>query len=156
MPPWRRPFAITKYAIKLEQIKIIQFCLKICNPWTLLHTYRLGLMCRWGGVSYPKWHFYVFDPKKCSCDPPIKKFPIFALDLIRPYLDWALGGFLTSLPIYDPFKFDLKWRPKCKIELKCQFAIEPQKNLKCTLRCSDMSSTNHQLTLNPYHWPFMV
>ena len=92
---WRWPFAITKYAIKLERIKIIQFCLKIWDPWTLLHTYRLGLMWRWG-VSYPKWHFYVFDPKKCSRDPPIKKFPIFALDSIRPYLDWALRGFLTS------------------------------------------------------------
>ena len=26
------------------------------------------------GVSYPKWHFYVLDPKKCSCDPPVKIF----------------------------------------------------------------------------------
>ena len=82
-------------SITLERIEIIQFCLKIWDHWTLLHTYRLGLMCRWG-VSYSKWHFYVFDPKKCSCDPPIKKFPIFALDPIRPYLDWALRGFLTS------------------------------------------------------------
>ena len=32
MPSWRWPFVITKYAIKLEQIKIIQFCLKICDP----------------------------------------------------------------------------------------------------------------------------
>ena len=70
-----------------------------------------------------------FWPKKVhlfhSCDPPIKNFPVFALDPIRPYLDWALRGFLTSLPIYNPFKFDLKWRPKCKIRLKYQFAIEP-------------------------------
>ena len=86
---------IRRITITLERIEIIQFCLKICDPWTLLHTYRLGLMCRWR-VSYHKWHFYVFDPKKCSCDPPIKKFPIFALDPIRPYLDWALRGFLTS------------------------------------------------------------
>ena len=68
-----------------------------------------------------------FGPKKvhlfCSCDPLIKFFPIFALDPIRPYLDWTLRGFLTSLPIYDPFKFNLKWRPKYKIRLKCQFAI---------------------------------
>ena len=117
-PPPPPPSTIT-----LEWIKIIKFCLKICDPLTLLHTYRLGLMCRWG-VSYHKWHFYVFDPKKCSRDPPIKKFPIFALNSIRPYLDWTLRGFLTSLPIYNPFKFELKWRPKCKIELKCQFAIE--------------------------------
>ena len=156
-PPRAEETQIRRITITLERIKILQFCLKICDPWTLLHTYRLGLMCRWG-VSYPKWHFYVLDPKKCSCDPPIKKFPIFALYSIRPYLDWALRGFLTSHPIYDPFKFGLKWRPKCKIELKCQFAIEPSatKNLKCALRCSNMSSTNHQLTLNPYHQPFMV
>ena len=86
---------IRRITITLEQIKIIQFCLKIWDPWTLQHTYRLDLMCR-SGVSYSKWHFYVFDPKKCSCDPPIKKFPVFALDPMRPYLDWALRGFLTS------------------------------------------------------------
>ena len=94
-PPRAEETRIRRIAITFERIEIIQFCLKIWNPWTLLHTYRLGLMWRWG-VSYPKWHFYVFDPKKCSCDPPIKKFPIFALDPIRPYLDWALRGFLTS------------------------------------------------------------
>ena len=95
LPPRAEETQITRITITLERIEIIQFCLKIWDPWTLLHTYRLGLMCRWG-VSYHKWHFYVFDPKKCSCDPPIKKFPIFALDSIRPYLDWALRGFLTS------------------------------------------------------------
>ena len=75
-PPAPTPRAkesqIGRITITLERIKIIQFCLKICDPWTLLHTYRLGLMCRWG-VSYPKWHFYVFDPNNCSCDPPKKK-----------------------------------------------------------------------------------
>ena len=53
-----------------EPIEIIQFCLKICDPWTLLHTYRLGLMCRWG-VSYPKWHFYVLDSKKYIFFTPV-------------------------------------------------------------------------------------
>ena len=33
--------------ITFEQIKIIQFCLKIWDPWTLLHTYRLDLICWW-------------------------------------------------------------------------------------------------------------
>ena len=74
-PPRAKDTQIRRITITLERIKIIQFCLKICDPWTLLHTYRLGLMCRWG-MSYHKWHFYVFDPKKCSCDPPIKKFSI--------------------------------------------------------------------------------
>ena len=75
-----------------------------------------------------------FVPKKVhlfhSCDPPIKNFPVFALDPSRPYLDWALRGFLTSKSIYDPFKFDLKWRSKSKIWLKCQFAIEPSTSKK--------------------------
>ena len=61
-PPRAEESQIRRITITLEWIKIIQFCLKICDPWTLLHTYRLGVMCRWG-VSYPKWHFYVFDPK---------------------------------------------------------------------------------------------
>ena len=75
-PPGAEETQITRITITLERIKIIQFCLKIWDPWTLLHTYRLGLMCSWG-VSYPKWHFYVFDPKKCSCGPPIKKISFF-------------------------------------------------------------------------------
>ena len=52
-----------------------------------------------------------FDPKKCSCDPPIKIFPIFALDSIRPYLDWALRIFdlLTHL---QPFQIWLEMKTK--------------------------------------------
>ena len=48
---------ITKNAITFERIEIIEFHLKIWDPWTLPHTCRLQLMCRWG-VSYPKLHFY--------------------------------------------------------------------------------------------------
>ena len=61
-------------------------------------TQETNLICRWG-VSYPKWHFYVLDLKSTSFqsrDPLIKIFPIFALDPIRLYLDWALRGSLTS------------------------------------------------------------
>ena len=39
---------ITKCATKLEGIEIIQFCLKIWDLYTFLHSYRLGLVCRWG------------------------------------------------------------------------------------------------------------
>ena len=46
---------ITKNAITFERIEITEFCLKIWDPWTLPHTSRVHLMCRWG-VSYPKWH----------------------------------------------------------------------------------------------------
>ena len=62
-PPWSRRSRNLKNAIKRERIEIIEFRLKICDPWALLHTYRLDLMCRWG-VSHPKWHFYVSGPKK--------------------------------------------------------------------------------------------
>ena len=75
-PPIAKETQIKRITITLERIEIIQFCLKICDPWTLLHTYRLGLMCRWG-VSYPKWHFYVFDPKKVLLWPSNKKFSYF-------------------------------------------------------------------------------
>ena len=47
-PPRAEKIQIRRITITLEWIEIIQFCLKICDPWTLLHTYRLGLMCRWG------------------------------------------------------------------------------------------------------------
>ena len=48
-------------------------------------------------------------------------FPVFALDPIRWYLHWALSRFLTSWPIYNPFKLQLKLK-QCKIWLKCQFS----------------------------------
>ena len=98
-PPRAEKTQIRRITITLEPIEIIQFCLKICDPWTLLHTYRLGLMCRWGGVL-SQMALLCFGPKKVhlfrSCEPLIKNFPVFALDPIRPYLDWALRGFLTS------------------------------------------------------------
>ena len=127
-PSWSRRSPNLKNSIKCEWIKIFEFCLQICDPWALVHTYRLGLMYRWGGVPSQK-ALLCFEPKKvhvyCSCDSVDKKFPIFALDSTRPCLDWHLRGFLTSQPIYNLFKFDLKWRPKCKIWPKCQFVKEP-------------------------------
>ena len=103
---------ITKNAITFEQIEIIEFCLKIWDPWTLPHTCRLQLMCRWGGVLYQ----IAFLSKKCSSDPRKKLFPVFALDPIRPYLDWVLRGFLTSWPIYNPLKSQPKWKQSAKFD----------------------------------------
>ena len=93
--PRAKETQIGRITITLEWIKIIQFCLKICDPWILLHTYRLGLLCRLEGVL-SQMALLCFWPKKGSCDAPIKQFPIFALDSIRLYLDWGLRGFLTS------------------------------------------------------------
>ena len=124
MPPWRQPFAITKYAIKLEWIKIIQFCLKIWDLCTFLHLFRLGLVCRWGVVP-SQIAFFTFRPKKvhvfCSCELPGKNFHVFKLEPDRPCLDWQLMWLLTSWPIYNPFKLQPKWREKCKIWLWHQF-----------------------------------
>ena len=127
-PPRSRRSQNLKNAIKRERIEIIEFRLKICDPWVLLHTYRLDLMCRWGGVP-SQMALLCFGPKKVhvlhSCNSLDKKFLVFALDPTRPCLDWQLSRFLTSQPINKPFKFDLKWRPKWKIWLKSQFAKEP-------------------------------
>ena len=81
--------------------------------------------------------------------PTVKNFLVFALDPTRPCLDWQLRAILTSQPIYNPFKCDLEWRPKCKIGLNVNLPKNHQaeKNLKCTLRCPNVSSTNHQ-----WHW----
>ena len=68
LPPTHTPTRagmaqIIKYAIKLTQIKIIQFCLKIWELYTFLHLFRLGLVCRWGGVP-SQIAFFTFMPKK--------------------------------------------------------------------------------------------
>ena len=78
LPPWSwRSPNCKKNSIKREGIEIIEFFLQIYDPWTLLHTYRLGLMCRQGGVP-SQMALLCFGPKKVhvfrSCDPLIKKF----------------------------------------------------------------------------------
>ena len=112
---------ITKNAITFEWIKIIEFRLKIWDPWTLPHTCSLQLMCRWGGVLSQM----AFLSKKCSGDPRKRFFPVFALDPIRPYLDWALRGFLTSWPIYDPLKSQPKWKQSAKFDYNVNFHTQP-------------------------------
>ena len=75
-PPRAEETEIGRITITLERIEIIQFCLKICDPWTLLHTYRLGLMCRWGGVL-PQMALLCFWPKKVLLWPSNKKISYF-------------------------------------------------------------------------------
>ena len=121
---WRGPHRdnkITKNAITFEWIKIIEFRLKIWDPWAFPHTCRLQLMCKWGGVLSQM----AFLSKKCSGDPRKYFFPVFALDPIRPYLDWALRGFLTSWPICDPLKSQLKWKQSAKFDLNVNFYTQP-------------------------------
>ena len=108
---------IIKNAITFERTEIIEFCLKIWDPWALPHTCRLQLMCRWGGVLSQM----AFLSKKCSGDPQKNFFPVFALDPIRPYLNWALRWFLTSWPIYDPLKSQLKWKQSAKFDWNVNF-----------------------------------
>ena len=89
---WGQPFAWNYHVYHVHACACVH--VHICGghpPPTPIHRFE----CRWG-CPIPNGTFYVFDPKRCSCDPPIKKILIFALDSIRPYLDWALRGFLTS------------------------------------------------------------
>ena len=72
-PPRAKETKIRRIAITLEWIEIIQFCLKIWDPWTLLHTYRLGLMCRWGSVL-SQMALLCYWPKKVLLWPSNKKF----------------------------------------------------------------------------------
>ena len=101
-PSWSQRSPNRKNSIKCEWIKIFEFCLNICDPWALLHTYRVGLICRWGGVL-SQMALLCFKPKKVhvfySCDSVDKNFAIFALDPTRPCLDWQLNKFLTSQAI---------------------------------------------------------
>ena len=66
-PPWSQRSWNLKNAIKCERIEIIEFRLKICDPWVLpwvlLHTYRLNLMWRWGDVP-SQMALLCFEPKK--------------------------------------------------------------------------------------------
>ena len=81
-------------------------------------------MCRWGVVP-SQMAFFTFGPKKvhifCSCEPPGKNVPVFKLESDRSCWDWQLIWFLTSWPIYYPFKSQPKLRQKCKIWHWCQF-----------------------------------
>ena len=64
-PPWIQRSQNLKNSTKCERIEIIEFHLKICDPWALLHTYRLDLMCRWG-CPIPNGTF-MFWAQKSTC-----------------------------------------------------------------------------------------
>ena len=57
-----------------------------------------------------------FGPKKVhlfrSCEPLIKNFPVFALDPIRPYLDWAPERIFNLLTHLQPFQIRLEMKTK--------------------------------------------
>ena len=75
--PRPRGSKISKNWISLELIKIIWFCSKIYDLWILLHSYRLGLVCR-RGCTIPHNIFIFQAPKKvhiiCSCQAPGEMF----------------------------------------------------------------------------------
>ena len=65
---------ITKCLIKLEQIKIIQFCLKIWDLCTFLDLCRLGLVCIWGcPITNSIFYFWA---QKSTC--------VMAVDSLSP------------------------------------------------------------------------
>ena len=65
--PWGLP--ISKNEITLEWIKIIRFCLKICDLCTLLLSYRLGLICRLGCAITNSITYYLIQKGTCFFAP---------------------------------------------------------------------------------------
>ena len=68
-------------------------------------------MCRWG-VSYSKWHFYVFDAKKCSCDPPNKKFSCFCTGSHQTIFRLSPERIFDLLTHLRPFQIRLEMKTK--------------------------------------------
>ena len=101
-PPPRGRTKIS-YTIKLEQIKIFQFCLKILDLWIFLHSSRLSSMCRWRGSK--KVHLI------CYCQAPGKIFPAFTPEPDRPCFDWYLMIF-DLLTYLRPFQIAAESKTK--------------------------------------------
>ena len=68
-PPRAEEIQMRRIRITLEWIEIIQFCLKIWDPWTLLHTYRQDLRCRWGGCPIPNGTFMFLTQRNTPVTP---------------------------------------------------------------------------------------
>ena len=110
------------------------------------------------GVFLSQIAFFTFGAKEihifCSCEPPVKNVPVFTLESDRPCLDWQLIWFLTSWPIYNPFKSQPKWRQKCKIWLWCQFYHRTVNHRKISNAPLDAPMCPLQ-TIN-WHWTSII
>ena len=102
------------------------------NIFALIQT-TLGVQV--GGVP-SQIAYFTFRPKNvhifCSCVPPVKNFSVFTLESDRPCLDWQSIWFLTSWPIYNPFKSQLKIKTKVQNSTLTSILSEnrqPYKNL---------------------------
>ena len=106
---------ISQKSIKIERIEIFEFCLKILDLWTLVHSYRLHLVCSWGGVL-SQIAYFTFGPRNvhifCSCEPSGKNFPVFTLESDRPCLDWQSIWFCDLLTHLQPFQIRLEMKIK--------------------------------------------
>ena len=59
---WGTPYPSTPTPVGPQITEIIQFCLKICDLRTFLHSYRLGLVCR-RGCLITNSIFFTFGPE---------------------------------------------------------------------------------------------
>ena len=79
-PPQGGNPEISQKSIKIEWIEIFEFCLKILHLWRPVHSYRLHLVCSWGGVL-SQIAYFTFGPKNvqifCSREPSGKIFSYF-------------------------------------------------------------------------------
>ena len=107
LPPPPEPGRLK--SVNISEIKIIPFCLKISDLCTFLHSYRLGLMCRWGcpiinsilgGLSL---HLnQLIASRMTNYDWPFGTLPLDFLGQIWPQgtLRHILGTILVIFEIY--------------------------------------------------------
>ena len=107
-----------------------------------------------------KTTFFAFGPKNvhvfCSCESPCKNFPVFTLESDRPCLNWQLIWFLTSWPIYNPFKLQPKWIQKSKIWLWHQFYYRA---INCRKICNvplALDALMCPLRFINWHWTYII
>ena len=108
------------------------------------------MMCR--GWPIPRNVLSVWPKKSTSnllLSAPSKNFSCF--HIWSPYTMFRLTTDISfDLPTYDPFKSDTKSEHKSDVsDINLTTELSNTIFLKCTLRCCNISSTNHQPILNP-------
>ena len=115
-PPKGGTPEISQKSIKTERIKIFEFCLKILDLWTLVHSYRLHLVCRWRGGVLSQIAYFTFGSKNvhifCSCELPVKHFPVFTLESDRPCLELTINMIFDLLTLLQPFQITAETKTK--------------------------------------------
>ena len=94
----------------------------------------------------------------CTCEPPIKNFPVFTLESDIPCLDWQLICCLTSDPFTTLSNYSRNEDKSAKIDLDINFITEPSTIEKFVMHPLIFQCVLYKwsMTLNLYHQPSMV